>query len=155
MSTKPTTDTAARGAEGVPLDAPDNDAPAISPQAVSSTHRAEDDAAARAGSPDFSETPAGGAGPALRQPSTRATGSERGSTSASDSNSSAVKDSLASQESAKASRDANPGHGTRKEPTVAPRGAGDGELQEQPGSITEARQLGPDVPAPGAIRESK
>ena len=43
------------GPEGVPVDAPDNTAPAISPPAVSRMHRAEDDAAAIAQSPDFSD----------------------------------------------------------------------------------------------------
>ena len=41
------------GPEGVPLDAPDNDAPAISPHAVSRTHRAEEDAEALEHSRDF------------------------------------------------------------------------------------------------------
>lgn len=43
------------GPEGVPVDTPDNSAPAISPQAVSRMHRAEDDTEARAGSPEFSD----------------------------------------------------------------------------------------------------
>jgi HAD superfamily hydrolase (TIGR01509 family) len=42
--------------QGVPVDAPDNTAPAISPPAVSRVHRAEDDAAAIARSPDFSDS---------------------------------------------------------------------------------------------------
>jgi hypothetical protein len=44
-----------RGPEGVPVDAPDNDGPAISPHAVSRVHRAEDDAAAIEHSPDFTD----------------------------------------------------------------------------------------------------
>jgi HAD superfamily hydrolase (TIGR01509 family) len=40
---------------GVPVDAPGNTAPAISPQAVSRMHRAEDDPLAIAQSPDFSD----------------------------------------------------------------------------------------------------
>jgi hypothetical protein len=44
-----------RGPEGVPVDAPDNDAPAISPHSVSRMHRAEDDSEAIANSPDFSD----------------------------------------------------------------------------------------------------
>src|SRR5918998_6078494 len=44
-----------RGAEGVPVDAPDNDAPAISPQAVSRMHRSEGDVQAFAGSPEYSD----------------------------------------------------------------------------------------------------
>jgi hypothetical protein len=43
------------GPEGVPVDAPDNDAPAISPHAVSRVHRAEDDPKAFEHSPDFSD----------------------------------------------------------------------------------------------------
>jgi hypothetical protein len=43
------------GPEGVPVDAPDNDAPAISPHAVSRVHRAEDDEKALEHSPDFSD----------------------------------------------------------------------------------------------------
>ena len=42
------------GSQGTPLDSPDNSAPAISPPAVSRMHRAEDDEAAVAQSPDFS-----------------------------------------------------------------------------------------------------
>lgn len=42
-----------KGPEGVPVDAPGNDGPAISPHAVSRTHRAEDDDKAREHSPDF------------------------------------------------------------------------------------------------------
>ena len=42
------------GPLGVPLDSPDNSAPAISPPAVSRMHRAEDNDAAAAQSPDFS-----------------------------------------------------------------------------------------------------
>lgn len=44
-----------RGAEGVPLDAPDNTAPAIAPEAVSRMHRAEDDAIAFRRSPEFND----------------------------------------------------------------------------------------------------
>jgi hypothetical protein len=43
------------GAEGVPVDAPDNTAPAISPQAVSRMPRAEDDRTTREHSPEFSD----------------------------------------------------------------------------------------------------
>lgn len=46
-------------AEHLPIvgDAPDNDAPPISPLVPASMHRAEADALARATSPDFSERP--------------------------------------------------------------------------------------------------
>jgi hypothetical protein len=43
-------------------------------------------------------------------------------------------------------RDANPSHGTGKRDTDTPRGRGDGELMEQPGSTSEARQPGADSP---------
>jgi hypothetical protein len=44
-----------RGPEDVPVDAPDNDAPAISPHTVSRMHRAEDDRAAFENSPEYSD----------------------------------------------------------------------------------------------------
>ncbi len=44
-----------RGPEGVPVDAPDNDAPAISPHAVSRMSRAEDDITAFENSPEYSD----------------------------------------------------------------------------------------------------
>ena len=43
------------GPEGVPVDAPGNTAPAISPHAVSRMSRAEDDAQVKQHSPDFSD----------------------------------------------------------------------------------------------------
>ena len=43
------------GAEGVPVDAPDNTAPAISPQAVSRMPRAEDDEEVARHNPDVSD----------------------------------------------------------------------------------------------------
>jgi hypothetical protein len=45
----------AQGPEGVPVDAPDNTAPAISPHAVSRMPRAEDDRATWEHSPEFSD----------------------------------------------------------------------------------------------------
>jgi hypothetical protein len=42
--------------------------------------------------------------------------------------------------------DDNPSHGTSKDPSDPPRGRADGELQEQPSSIGEARQPGADNP---------
>jgi hypothetical protein len=45
------------GPEGVPVDAPDNDKPAISPHTVSRMHRAEDDEQAVEHSPDFHDDP--------------------------------------------------------------------------------------------------
>ena len=53
--TKNPTEPEPHGPEGVPVDAPDNMAPAISPQAVSRMHRAEDDEVARRNSPEFSD----------------------------------------------------------------------------------------------------
>ena len=47
----------ARTPVGVPVDAPDNDGPAISPQAVSRMPRAEDDEFVRKHSRDFSDDP--------------------------------------------------------------------------------------------------
>ena len=43
------------GPEGVPVDAPDNTAPAISPHVVSRMPRSEDDAKTREHSPEFSD----------------------------------------------------------------------------------------------------
>jgi hypothetical protein len=43
------------GPEGVPVDAPDNTAPAISPHAVTRMPRAEDDEEVARHSPDFSD----------------------------------------------------------------------------------------------------
>ena len=43
------------GPEGVPVDAPGNTAPAISPHAVSRMPRAEDDEVVKEHSPDFSD----------------------------------------------------------------------------------------------------
>ncbi|MGD9902044.1 MAG: hypothetical protein AB7U83_01140 [Vicinamibacterales bacterium] len=55
----------------VPGDAPDNDAPPISPLVPGSMHRAESDAEAEATSPEFNERPRDGrhtAPPATRTP---------------------------------------------------------------------------------------
>jgi hypothetical protein len=49
------TDAGPVGPEGVPLDAPDNSAPAIGPHAVSRMPRAEDDPVTREHSPEFSD----------------------------------------------------------------------------------------------------
>ena len=119
------------------MDAPDNDAPALSPHAVSRTHRAENDDQALGRSPDFSDerpvanddrhqqerwlpgTPGSGGrtdvGRGLDTPDTR-------------------------------NREPNPSHRTAKPDTAAPRGRGDGEIMEQPKSTAEARQTGADDP---------
>ena len=102
-----------RGPEGVPVDAPDNDAPAVSPHSVSRLHRAEDDRKAIENSPDFSD--------AYRQSS----------------------DDRAPHTKP---RRQNPGHDTAKEAGAPPKGGGDGELQEQPATQSEARQRGADNP---------
>jgi hypothetical protein len=52
-----TGENSARTPVGVPVDAPDNDGPAISPQAVSRMPRAEDDEFVRKHSRDFSDDP--------------------------------------------------------------------------------------------------
>ena len=44
-----------KGPEGVPVDAPDNTAPAISPHTVSRMPRAEDDEEVKRHSPDFAD----------------------------------------------------------------------------------------------------
>jgi hypothetical protein len=43
-------------------------------------------------------------------------------------------------------REPNPGHDTAKDDTDAPRGRGDSELMDQPGSTAAARQRGADTP---------
>jgi hypothetical protein len=83
-----------QGPEGVPVDAPDNDAPALSPLAVSRMHRAENDREAISHSVDFSddravaddriskpdkETPRGrGEGELMEQPSSTSEARQRG-----------------------------------------------------------------------------
>jgi hypothetical protein len=126
-----------RGPEGVPVDAPDNEGPALSPHAVSRMHRAEDDDEAFAHSPEYSDTRTvanedrreqerwvpGAPGSGARDDATRGLDAPD------------TKD-----------RRPNPGHATAKRDTDAPRGRGDGELMEQPSSTAEARQQGADSP---------
>jgi hypothetical protein len=119
------------------VDAPGNEGPALSPHAVSRMHRAEDDAQAIAGSPEYNDyravandaegekthwTP-GSPGSGLRDDASR------GLDSANTKNG-----------------DPNPSHHTAKRDSEAPRGRGDGELMEQPGSTSEAHQPGADTP---------
>ena len=125
-----------RGPEGVPVDAPGNDAPAISPHAVSRMHRAENDREVIERSLDFTDNHAGahddGAGAEAGPKADRPAGSgdaDRG---------------LESQ--APKSGKPNPSHDTHKSPDARPRGAGDGELMEQPDSESEAREPGADRP---------
>lgn len=124
------------GPEGVPLDAPDNEGPAISPQAVSRMHRAEDDRKAIERSPEFSDSTADRVDDRRDQEHWRpgAPGSH------------AVHDASRGLDAAHAPRDPNPAHDTRKDASASPRGRGDGELQEQPASTQEARQPGADNP---------
>jgi hypothetical protein len=126
-----------RGPEGVPVDAPDNDAPAVSPHAVSRMHRAEADREAFEGSPEYNDQRTvanddrheqerwvpGSPGSGRRDDASR--GLDTPETKAGD---------------------PNPGHHTGKADTAAPRGRGDGELMEQPASTREARNPGADRP---------
>jgi hypothetical protein len=123
------------GPEDVPVDAPDNSAPAISPHAVSRMHRAEDDEAARIESPEFSDRQSIAHDDRRSQErwipgspgSEHRTDSSRGLDSAGTRN-----------------REPNPSH----EPShaAAPPGRGQGELRDQPRSTGEARQPGADDP---------
>ena len=126
-----------RGTEGVPVDAPDNDAPAISPQAVSRMHRSEGDLEAFAGSPEYSDR-RNIANEDRREQERWLPGSPG---SGNDADASRGLDAPDTK-----SREPNPSHHTGKDAASAPRGRGDGELQEQPGSTGEARQPGADNP---------
>ena len=126
-----------RGPEGVPVDAPDNDAPALSPHAVSRMHRAEDDPEAFAHSPEFTDEPAI-ANDDRREKEQWLPGSP-GSGQRDD-----ASRGLDSPDTR--NREPNPSHHTGKRDTDAPRGRGDGELMEQPSSTAEAHRRGPDSP---------
>lgn len=126
-----------RGPEGVPVDAPDNDAPALSPHAVSRMHRSEDDDVAFAHSPEYSDERTianedrreqerwlpGSPGSGQRDDASR--GLDAPDTK---------------------NREVNPSHHTAKRDSDPPRGRGDGELMEQPSTTGEARQPGADSP---------
>jgi hypothetical protein len=126
-----------RGPEGVPVDAPGNEGPALSPHAVSRMHRAEDDREAMAHSPEYSDERnianedrreqerwlPGAPGSGRRDDASR--GLDAPDTK---------------------NGDPNPGHHHVKRDSDAPRGRGDGELMEQPSSTGEARQPGADSP---------
>jgi hypothetical protein len=122
-----------RGPEGVPLDAPGNDAPAISPHAVSRMHRAEDDDEARGHSVDFTDERAVAHERAPVAATQRPESPARAGTGQTD-------DALGRQDPKNGKR--NPSHDTHKSPEERPRGAGDGELMEQPHSQSEAREPG-------------
>jgi hypothetical protein len=118
----------------MPVDAPGNDAPAISPHAVSRMHRGEDDGVAMENSPEFTDQPAVvhdrgyAAEPAVSESSPSGARQTAG---------------RALSDKDPKNGDANPSHGTHKAPEQAPRGLGDGELMEQPDSIAEAQEPGP------------
>ena len=120
------------------MDAPGNEAPAISPHAVSRMHRAEDDAVARNDSPEFTDQPA--------VVHDRGHVPERAPSESSGGSSEAV-EALADDDPKNGQ--ANPSHGTHKSPETPPRGLGDSELMEQPDSATEAREPGPEAREPG------
>jgi hypothetical protein len=126
-----------RGPEGVPVDAPDNDAPALSPHAVSRMHRAEDDEEAFAHSPEYSDTHNVANDDRREQerwlPGAPGSGREHDASRGLD-----APDTKR--------RDANPSHQTGKRDSDAPRGWGEGELMDQPSSTGEARQRGADTP---------
>ena len=124
------------GPEGVPLDAPDNEGPAISPHAVSRMHRAEDDREAFAHSPEYSDERTI-ANEDRREQERWLPGSP---------GSGQRDDASRGLNAPGTPRDANPSHHTSKRDTDAPRGLGDGELMEQPGSAGEARDPGADTP---------
>ena len=126
-----------RGPEGVPVDAPDNDAPAISPHAVSRTHRAEDDDRAFANSPEYSDQRTQTIED--RRPQERWLPGAPGSGERDDA-------SRGMDAPDTKARRANPSHDTGKDAQTPPKGRGDGELQDQPGSQSEARQPGADNP---------
>lgn len=142
-----------RGPEGVPVDAPGNTAPAISPHAVSRMSRAEDDDQTQAHSPEFTDQ-------VPVQPS--ASAPSAGSTAAAPApgpgqrwahgapGSGGPDDPTRGLDAAEMPRpEQNPAHDTAKDPSSPPRSAYDGELREQPGSERAARQPGPDDPGDG------
>jgi hypothetical protein len=118
----------------VPVDAPDNEAPAISPHAVSRMHRAEDDRIAIENSPEFTDQPVivRNRGHEPAPPASVPSGTSTGT----------VANHGRDDEDPK-NGEPNPSHGTRKSPDEPPRGLGDGELMEQPDSAAEARKPGP------------
>lgn len=135
-----------RGPEGVPVDAPGNTAPAISPHAVSRMSRAEDDDLTQARSPEFTDqTPTD---PAASAPdATTPTADDGTRWRAGAPGSGGPDDAARGLDGADMPRpDQNPSHGTTKDAATTPRSAYDGELREQPDSQHEARQPGPDDP---------
>lgn len=129
------------GPEGVPIDAPDNDGPAISPHAVWRMHRAEDDPLAWDRSPEYTDLQ----NQAIEDRREQERWIPHAETSAH-----AGEPSRGVGGPDTPTRDPNPSHDTAKDPSDPPRGRGDGELLDQPGSTSEARQPGADPGAPGA-----
>lgn len=124
-----------RGPGGVPVDAPGNDAPAISPPAVSRMHRAEDDPEAAAQSPEFTDQPA--VAQEGRPESQHWVPGSPGSGQRDDASRGLDGDDPKRGQ-------INPSHDTHKAPEEPPRGRYDGERMEQPDSQAEAREPGPD-----------
>ncbi|HUE88112.1 MAG TPA: hypothetical protein VMO26_18725 [Vicinamibacterales bacterium] len=126
-----------RGPEGVPVDAPDNDAPAVSPHAVSRMHRAENDREAIEHSPEFSD----------RHNITNEDRREQERWLPGSPGSGRPDDASRGLDGEDTKRgEINPSHDTHKAPEERPRGVGDGELMEQPDSESEAREPGADTP---------
>lgn len=133
--TKGPAELAPRGPEGVPVDAPGNEGPAISPHAVSRMHRSEDDRVAFEGSPEYHDEPR--TANEDRREQERWLPGAPGSGDRDD-----ASRGLDSPDTK--NREPNPSHQSGKRDTDAPRGRGDGELMEQPGSTAEAQQQGPE-----------
>ena len=125
------------GPEGVPVDAPGNEGPALSPHAVSRMHRAEDDREAFEHSPEYSDerTMANEDRREQERWLPGAPGSGRRDDASRGLDAPDTKN-----------RQPNPSHGTAKQDTDAPRGRGDSELMDQPTSTGDARQPGADDP---------
>jgi hypothetical protein len=134
---KPPVELSPRGPEGVPVDAPDNDAPALSPHAVSRMHRAENDREAFEHSPEYSDE---------RSVANEDRGEQQRWTPGSPGSGQRDDASRGLDAPDTKNHEPNPGHHTAKSDTAAPRGRGDGELMDQPGSMSEARDPGVDDP---------
>jgi hypothetical protein len=122
-----------RGPEGVPVDAPDNEGPAISPHAVSRMHRAEDDREAFEHSPEYTDQRQ--MANEDRREQERWVPGAPGSGGRDD-----ASRGLDAPDMKR--REPNPSHHTSKPDAEAPRGRGDGELMEQPKTTKEARDPG-------------
>jgi hypothetical protein len=119
------------------VDAPGNEAPALSPHAVSRMHRAEDDDQAFAHSPEYSDHRTV-ANEDRREQERWLPGSPGSGRTDDASRGLDAPDTKPG--------DVNPSHDTHKRDTQPPRSRYDGELMEQPESTDEARQPGADSP---------